>query len=97
MSRDREYYQAHNKGMTINQRREWVREQAKKEDAKNLPFEFSKPPRRRGRTWYVSCIKCSTGLSISRNTFIVVCPKCGLFNKFQNGQLIIDEDEDSSE
>ena len=47
---DREYNQAHNKGMSIPQRRDWVRRKAKEEDAKGLPFELGKPPRRRGRT-----------------------------------------------
>jgi hypothetical protein len=97
MSRDREYHQAHNKGMTIDQRKEWVRQQAKKEDDKNLPFTFSKPPRRRGRTWGVPCYECHTGLTISRTTFIAVCPKCGLFNKFENGEPILEEEETDDE
>jgi hypothetical protein len=92
MSGDREYNQAHNKGMTVSQRREWVRQQAKKEDSKNLPFEFSKPPRRRGKTWGVGCSECDTSITISRNTFIAVCPKCGLFNRFKDGERIIEEE-----
>jgi len=88
MSKDREYNQAHNKGMTTDQRRQWVRDQAKKEDSKNLPFEFSKPPRRRGRTWIEFCFKCDRGLSISRDTYIAVCPKCSYFNKFEDGKFI---------
>jgi hypothetical protein len=97
MSRDREYYQAHNKGMTVSQRKEWVRQQAKLEDEKNLPFELGKPPRRRGRTWYVPCSECDTGLSISRNTYIAVCPKCGLFNKFSNGEPIVEDEDKENE
>ena len=97
MSKDREYHQAHNKGMTVSQRRDWVRKQAKKEDAKNLPFEFSKPPRRRGRTWNVGCLECDTSLTISRNTFIAVCPKCGLFNKFKDGEFVIEEKEEDND
>jgi hypothetical protein len=93
MSRDREYHQAHNKGMTVDQRREWVRKKAKEEDNKNLPFTFSKPPRRRGRTWSVGCRECDTALTISRNTFIAVCPKCGLFNKFKDGEPVVEEEE----
>jgi hypothetical protein len=97
MSRDREYLQAHNKGMTVSQRRDWVRQQAKMEDDKNLPFELGKPPRRQGHTWYVQCSECATELKISRNTYIAVCPKCGLFNKFSNGEPIVEDGEQENE
>jgi len=93
MSKDREYHQAHNKGMTIDQRREWVRQQAKKEDSKNLPFAFSKPARRRGRVWDVPCADCGTAISINRNTVVAVCPQCKLFNRYKDGEPIIEIDE----
>jgi hypothetical protein len=90
MSKDREYYQAHNKGMSIPQRRDWVRKQAKKEEAKNLPFEIGKPPRRKGRQWDVPCTECGTALTINSFTVIAVCPHCKHFNRFEDGELIDD-------
>jgi len=88
MSRDREYHQAHNRGMTISQRRDWVRKQAAAEDAKKLPFELGKPSRRRGRQWDEPCEKCGTGLTINNFTFIAVCPHCKHFNRFEEGERI---------
>jgi hypothetical protein len=92
MSSEREYHQAHNKGMSIHQRRDWVRKQAAKEDAKGLPFELSKPPRRRGRSWDEPCEECGTGMTITMFTFIAVCPQCSHFNKFEKGERIDDSE-----
>lgn len=93
MSRDREYNQAHNKGMSTDQRRKWVRDQASKEDSKNLPFTFSKPPRRRGRTWDVQCVECGTSISINRTTIIGVCPHCKFFNRYKDGEPVAEIEE----
>ena len=92
MSKDREYHQAHSKGMTVQQRRNWVQQQAKKEDSKNLPFEIGKPPRRRGRSWDEPCEKCDTGMTITMFTFIAVCPQCKYFNKFEKGERVNDSE-----
>lgn len=87
MSKEREYYQAHNKGMSVSQRREWVRDQARKEDInKKLPFQLGKPPRRKGRQWDEPCEKCGASLTINNFTVIVVCPHCSYFNRFENGE-----------
>ena len=88
MSSEREYHQAHNKGMSVGQRRDWVRKQAAAEDAKGLPFELGKPPRRRGRSWDVPCEKCGTSMTITNFTFIAVCPHCKHFNKFEKGERV---------
>jgi PHP family Zn ribbon phosphoesterase len=86
VSRDREYNQAHNKGMTVDQRRKWVRDQASKETG--LPFNFSKPPRRVGRQWYTECEgeDCEKYLLINRTTYLVVCSRCGHYNRMEKGE-----------
>ena len=76
MPTEAEYIQAHKRGMTVSQRRDWIRKQAKKEDSLNLPFRFLKPKTKLGPKFFYTCPKCTCELSITRHTVLIVCPEC---------------------
>ena len=46
------------------------------DEHKNLPFSFSKPPKRTSRSKYVKCDNCNYITSVSINTVGMVCPEC---------------------
>lgn len=45
------------------------------DDHKNLPFTFSKPPRRVASR-VLRCVECGYTFSGSKNTVCLVCPEC---------------------
>jgi len=49
----------------------------------NLPFTFSKPPKKtqKRRDVYYQCTNCTEITSVNKNTRGIVCPKC---HKFQS-------------
>jgi len=55
---------------------------------KNLPFEFSKPPKLTSRSKYIKCDSCGYITSASINTVGMVCPEC---KKYSSVTEVIDE------
>ena len=77
MPSEAEYIDAHSKGMTISQRRDWVRKQAKLEDEYyDLPIKFPKPKTKLGPKFPVECPYCGHIFGKTRHTVLVICGEC---------------------
>lgn len=59
----------------IQKHNERIRKESKHADQKNLPFTFSRPPRRTCHD-YFECVGCGNIMSLPRNSIMVVCSGC---------------------
>ena len=50
------------------------------DDHKNLPFNFSKPPKPRGRTTYIKCDNCGHVTAATSVTVGIICNECKKFS-----------------
>jgi len=58
--------------------REMIARGEREAASKNLPFNFSKPPKPLGRCVSVWCPTCGTTASVTKTTIMVGCPKCNV-------------------
>lgn len=60
----------------LQRHRERIHRESKfADDHKNLPFNFSKPPKSRGQAWF-RCVECNREFSAPKNTIMCICPQC---------------------
>ena len=64
----------------IQKHNEKIRRESKDADKKNLPFTFSRPPRRACHD-YFECNGCGNIMSLPRNTIMVICSECNKLRK----------------
>ena len=69
----------------LQKHREKIHRESKIADHKNLPFTFSKPPRRTGFSTF-ECEECGCVMSLPKNTVMVICSTC---NDLRNEKSLI--------
>jgi formylmethanofuran dehydrogenase subunit E len=66
--------------MGTKKHNERIHKESKMTDGKNLPFDFRKPPKPKGRSAYVKCDNCGYIASASTATCGIICPECKKFS-----------------
>lgn len=64
----------------LQRHRDKIHKESKIADSKNLPFTFSKPPRRTGHDLF-ECEGCGHIMSLPKNSIMAVCSSCGKLRK----------------
>jgi DNA-directed RNA polymerase subunit RPC12/RpoP len=59
----------------IKKHNEKIHRESKVSDNKNLPFQFSKPPKNKRHEWF-ECVECGRVISAPVNTIMYACPDC---------------------
>lgn len=59
----------------VQKHNEKIRRESKHADQKNLPFTFSRPPRRTCHDAF-ECVGCGHVMFLPKNTVMVICSEC---------------------
>jgi len=62
----------------LQKHRDKIHRESKQADSKNLPFDFSKPPRRTKSMW-AECESCGYITTVPVNTVGMICNECGKY------------------
>ena len=67
----------------IRKHNERIHKESKLAEAKNLPFNFRKPPKPLGRSVGIECPYCERYIGSNTNTVAIICSGCGKFFKVE--------------